>query len=381
MSVQLSIYDGGVSPKELAKLLVGKINDLSRVAVERNGGRKLRFMEVCGTHTVSIFRGGIRQMLPDTVELVSGPGCPVCVTDDSYMDKAIEYSKQEDIIITTFGDMLKVPGSNSSLSKEQALGADIRVVYSPMDSLAIAAENPEKKVVFLAVGFETTAPTAAAAVLAAVSQGLDNLYMLSAHKLVPPVMRVLLDSKDTIVDGFILPGHVCVVTGCDMFEFLPAEYGKPGVVAGFEPLEILRAIYRLSSQAANGEAKIENEYKSVVSTSGNVQAMKILSDVYEPAEAQWRGMGSIADSGLKLREEYSKYDIERVLPISIPEKKQKKSGCRCDQVLQGKIVPTDCPLFGKACVPEHAIGPCMVSVEGTCAAWYKYGRSTFKFGK
>lgn len=369
------------SQKELARELVSEIGRLSKLAAEKRGGQPLRFMEVCGTHTVSIFRGGIRQLLPDTVELVSGPGCPVCVTHDDYMDKAIAYSQRDDVIITTFGDMLKVPGSRSSLSQEKAKGADIRIVYSPMDSLQIAKDNPEKKVIFLAVGFETTIPTAAATVLAAKQQGLSNLYMLSAHKLVPPVMKVLLDDVNTRVDGFILPGHVCVVTGTEVFEFLARDYHKPGVVTGFEPLEILRSLYRLSLQAANGEAKIENEYSSVVRREGNPQAIKIQEQVYQVAEASWRGMGNIPLSGMKMRPEFSQYDIEWVLPLEMPEKQQKKTACRCGEVLQGKIKPMECPLFGKACVPEHAIGPCMVSVEGTCAAWYKYGRSAFKFGK
>lgn len=205
--------------------------------------------------------------------------------------------------------------------------------------------------------------------------------MLSAHKLVPPVMKVLLDDVDTRVDGFILPGHVCVVTGTEAFEFLANDYHKPGVVTGFEPLEILRSLYRLSLQAANGEAKIENEYSSVVRREGNPQAVKVQEQVYQAAEASWRGMGNIPLSGMKMRSEFSMYDIEQVLPLEMPERQQKKTACRCGEVLQGKIKPMECPLFGKACVPEHAIGPCMVSVEGTCAAWYKYGRSAFKFGK
>lgn len=367
--------------KELARELVKKITELSATAAKIKNA-PLRFMEVCGTHTVSIFRGGIRQLLPDTVELVSGPGCPVCVTHDEYMDKAIAYAKRDDVILATFGDMLKVPGSSSSLSEEKTKGADIRIVYSPLDSLEIAKENPDKKVVFLAVGFETTAPTAAATVLAAQQQGISNVYMLSAHKLVPPVMEHLLKDEETKVDGFILPGHVCVVTGTGVFDFLTEKYHKPGVVTGFEPLEILRSLYRLTVQVAASEAKIENEYGSVVKAEGNPQALAIMSKVYESANASWRGMGEIPLSGLKMRDEFSQYDIERVLPVGIEKSNSnKKSACRCGEVLQGKIKPMDCPLFGKVCVPEKAVGPCMVSVEGTCAAWYKYGRSSFKFGK
>ena len=344
-------------------------------------GRHLRFMEVCGTHTVSIFRAGIRQMLPDTVELVSGPGCPVCVTPDEYMDKAIAYAQREDVIITTFGDMLKVPGTESSLSEAKAAGADIRIVYSPLDSLQVAKENPDKKVIFLAVGFETTAPTAAATVLAAEQAGLKNLYMLSAQKLVPPALRLLIDDPEVLVDGFILPGHVSVVTGTEVFRFLETEYHIPGVVTGFEPLQILRSLYRLTKQVAEGVAKIENEYGSVVKPEGNPTSLAVTEKVYEPVTAKWRGIGEIPASGLKMRETYKAYDIEEVLPLPAGQlPAPKKTGCRCGEVLKGIVTPHDCPLFGKACVPTHAIGPCMVSVEGVCAAWYKYGKGIFSYG-
>jgi hydrogenase expression/formation protein HypD len=338
-------------------------------------------MEVCGTHTVSIFRAGIRQMLPENVELVSGPGCPVCVTPDEYMDKAIAYARREDVIITTFGDMLKVPGTESSLSEAKAVGADIRIVYSPLDSLQVAKENPEKKVIFLAVGFETTAPTAAATVLAAEQAGLQNLYMLSAQKLVPPALRLLIDDPEVLVDGFILPGHVSVVTGTEVFKFLETEYHIPGVVTGFEPLQILRSLYRLTKQVAAGEAKVENEYGSVVKPQGSPTSMAVTSKVYEPVAAKWRGIGEIPASGLKMRESYKAYDIEEVLPLPAGQlPAPKKTGCRCGEVLKGIVTPHDCPLFGKACVPTHAIGPCMVSVEGVCAAWYKYGKGIFSYG-
>jgi hydrogenase expression/formation protein HypD len=340
--------------------------------------RPIRLMEVCGTHTVAIFRAGLRQLLPAGIELVSGPGCPVCVTPDSYMDKAIAYAKSEDVIIATFGDMLKVPGSSSSLGEAQAEGADIRVVYSSLDSLQIAAENPDKMVIFLAVGFETTAPTAAATVLAARQQGLTNFTMLSAHKLVPPVMRRLLQDNRARVDGFLLPGHVCVVTGTEVFRFLPAEYQMAGVVAGFEPLQLLRAIYRLTAQIVAGQPRIENEYGSVVRPEGNPAARHIMAAVYGTAAADWRGMGIIPQSGLKMREEFAAFDIEQQRPLHLP-KVAKKTACRCGEVLQGIIQPKECPLFGRTCVPTHAQGPCMVSVEGICAAWYKYGRSTFTF--
>ena len=343
-------------------------------------GKRLRFMEVCGTHTVAIFRAGLRQMLPANVELVSGPGCPVCVTPDDYMDKAIAYAKREDVIVATFGDMLKVPGSKSSLAEAQAEGADIRIVYSPMDSLGVARENPEKKVVFLAVGFETTAPTAAATVLAAKEEGLTNLYMLSAQKLVPPALRALLADPLVAVDGFILPGHVSVITGLAGYQFLVDEYHMPGVVTGFEPIQILRSLYRLMKQAAAGEARIENEYESVVHAGGSPVAQRVTHTVYEEADALWRGIGRIPKSGLKMRRAFAPFDIEQQFPLDIPAGGN-KPGCRCGEVLRGIVTPRECPLFGGACVPTHAVGPCMVSVEGVCAAWYKYGQGRFSYGR
>ena len=360
--------------KELSQKIISEITRLSK-----GRSQPWRFMEVCGTHTVSIFRAGLRQMLPESVELVSGPGCPVCVTADDYMDKALAYAGMEDVIVATFGDMLKVPGTESSLGEAKAAGADIRIVYSPMDSLALAEGNPEKKVVFLAVGFETTAPTEAAAVLAARERGLRNLYMLSAQKLVPPALRMLMDDPKVRVDGFLLPGHVAVVSGTEVFRFVAEEYHVPGVVAGFEPLQILRALYRLAVQASRGEARIENEYGSVVRPEGNPVSMQVLSTVYEPVDAVWRGIGVVAESGLRLREAFKEFDIERVRPVeALP--KRRKTACRCGEVLRGIVLPAECPLFGKVCQPTHAVGPCMVSVEGVCAAWYKYGQGRFSFG-
>ena len=361
--------------REFARELVAEIGELAA-----STGRRLRFMEVCGTHTVAIFRAGLRQILPETVELVSGPGCPVCVTPDDYMDKAIAYAERDDVIIATFGDMLKVPGSKSSLNEAKTNGADIRIVYSPMDSIQIAKDNPNKKVIFLAVGFETTAPTAAATVLAAEQQGITNLYMLSAQKLVPPVMETLLNDEEVHVDGFILPGHVSVVTGTGVYEPVISKYHVPGVVTGFEPLQILRGLYRLVQQVVKGEAKVENEYTDVVKAEGNPVSMAITGKVYEPCDTGWRGMGIVPLSGLKMRQEYARFDIEQVLPVEV-ETVTKKTACRCGEVLRGIVTPQECPLFGKACVPTHAIGPCMVSVEGVCAAWYKYGQGRFEYGK
>ena len=352
--------------------LVEKIFELAE------GKNNLRFMEVCGTHTVSIFRAGIRQILPKNIELVSGPGCPVCVTNDEYIDKAIAYAENSDVIIATFGDMLKVPGSHSSLSEISAAGANVQVIYSPQDCLKIAAENPSKKIIFLAVGFETTAPTAAATVLMAKNLGLKNLFFLSAQKLVSPALKMLLNDDKVKVDGFLLPGHVAVVTGTKIFEFLASDYKIPSVVSGFEAEEILLAILNLLKQIDDKKISVANEYKSVVKSVGNIAAQKILSEVYEKVDADWRGLGTIKNSGLKMRENFSEFDIENILPVEV-EKISKKTACRCGEVLRGIVQPVECPFFGKNCQPLHAVGPCMVSVEGVCAAWYKYGGMNFKF--
>ena len=352
--------------------LVKKISRLSE------GKKHLRLMEVCGTHTVAIFRSGIRQILPENVELVSGPGCPVCVTDDDFIDKAIAYARKKNFIVATFGDMLKVPGTRSTLAREAAAGARIEVVYSPLDCLDIAKRHPRKSVIFLAVGFETTAPTQAATVLAAQAHGVKNLFMLSAQKLVPPALKFLLGDESTKVDGFLLPGHVAVVIGADAFKFLAENFKIPSAVGGFEADEILTALKSLLEQIDTGKIYVANDYKSVVTNEGNLTAKKILAQVYEVTDASWRGMGTIANSGLKLRDEFAAFDIERVEPVEI-ERVEKKSACRCGEVLRGLVKPTDCPLFGKACKPLHAIGACMVSVEGVCAAWYKYGGNKFSF--
>ena len=351
------------------------IKKISRLA---EGKKNLRFMEVCGTHTVAIFRSGIRQILPDNVELVSGPGCPVCVTCDDYIDKAIAYSRRENFIVATFGDMLKVPGSRSSLAAAQAEGADVRIVYSPLDCIKIAQDNPSKRVIFLAVGFETTAPTAAATVLAAKAQGVENLFMLSAQKLVPPALKFLLNDSAVKVDGFLLPGHVAVVIGADAFNFLTEDFQIPSAISGFEADEILTALASLLEQIDNGRAEVTNNYRSVVKAEGNIAAKKILAQVYEVTDTEWRGMGKIPASGLRMRDEFAAFDIERVESIEI-ERVEKKSACRCGEVLRGMVKPTDCPLFGKICTPIHAVGACMVSVEGVCAAWFKYGGNNFKW--
>ncbi len=346
--------------------------------IARLATRPLRLMEVCGTHTVAIFRNGIRQLLPATVELVSGPGCPVCVTPNGYLDTAIAYSSRPDIIITTFGDMLKVPGSDSTLLAEKAQGADIRIVYSPLESLDIARENPAKKVIFLAVGFETTAPTAAATVLQAELEGLDNFFVLSAHKLVPPALRAILEAQDSKVDGFLLPGHTTAISGLAPFRFVAAEYRLPAVVTGFEALDILQGIYLLVQQIAQNKAELANQYSRVVKPAGNPAAMAVLARVYQPAAAAWRGFGVIEGSGLELTERYKRFSAPAMLPLAGVITRE-PVGCRCGEVLRGRIVPAECPLFGQSCTPEKPVGACMVSVEGACAAWYKYGQGRWSY--
>ncbi|MDO4204419.1 MAG: hydrogenase formation protein HypD [Selenomonadaceae bacterium] len=353
----------------------------------RDGNNPLRFMEVCGTHTVTIFRSGLRQLLPPSVELVSGPGCPVCVTVDGYIDEAVALAGRPEIIIAAFGDLLKVPGSASAdgrpnnLAEAKARGADIRVVYSPLDALTIAADNPDKKVVYLAVGFETTAPTAAALVLAAEKSGLKNLFLLTAHKLVPPAMKAILNQPHRI-DGFILPGHVAVVTGRSEFDFL-TDYRQRGVVTGFEPLGIMAAILRLAEMTRDNISAVENFYPSVVREDGNPSARGTMMSVFEETDELWRGLGMLEKSGLSLRDEYAVFDAQRQMPLE--RAAAESSGtplakmCRCGDVLTGAITPKSCPLFGKACTDRHPVGPCMVSVEGTCAAWYKYGAGKFMF--
>ncbi|WP_371362874.1 Hydrogenase maturation factor HypD [Sporomusa rhizae] len=346
--------------------------------ITRLATRPVRIMEVCGSHTVAIFRNGIRQLLPPTVELVSGPGCPVCVTPNEYLDTAIAYSRCPDTVIVTFGDMLKVPGSASSLQAEKSRGADIRIVYSPLDSLTIARENPDKHVIFLAVGFETTAPTAAATVLEAKQQRLKNFFVLSAHKLVPPALRTLLSASETKVDGFLLPGHTVTISGFEPYRFVAEEYQVPAVVTGFEALDILQGVSLLMEQIAAGKAELLNQYRRVAKPEGNPAALRILQEVYSPASAAWRGFGVIEGSGLKLKPEYGEYDAQTALPL--PEiVTNEPVGCRCGEVLRGNIIPEACPHFGRNCTPEQPVGACMVSVEGACAAWYKYGQGRWNY--
>lgn len=333
--------------------------------------RPTNLMEVCGTHTVAIFKHGIRQLLPEKINLLSGPGCPVCVTPNADIDKAIALAKNAQVILTTFGDMMKVPGSYSSLSQVKAVGADIRVVYSILDALKIAENNSRKSVVFLGVGFETTSPTTASAILEAERLGIDNFFFLSVHKLIPPAMRALLDSDEVHIDGFICPGHVSTIIGSQPYEFIPREYGIPCVIAGFEPLDILQAIDMLLEQISAEEPRVDIQYRRAVRKEGNPIALKYLSTVFDVTDARWRGIGIIPKSGLKLGQRYERVDADCAFKI-VTRPPKEAAGCCCGDILRGVSTPHECGLFAKACTPEHPVGPCMVSTEGTCSVWYLY---------
>lgn len=347
----------------VANRFLQEIRKLSRQPV--------RLMEVCGTHTVSIFRSGIRGLLPSTVTLLSGPGCPVCVTATEEIDKFIKLCRQKDTIVTTFGDLMRVPGSSSSLQRERANGADIRMVYSAFDALDIARRNPSFSVVFLAVGFETTAPTVAATVKEAALKGIDNFYIISAHKVIPPAMEALLAGGELAIDGFICPGHVSAIIGSKAYRPVAEKYHIPCVVAGFEPVDILQAIYMLISQVEERKATVAIQYRRVVNFAGNKKALDLLYEVFENCDAPWRGLGIIPNSGLRLRNHYRTLDAEEKFDLTVPKAKE-HPGCSCGDILRGVKTPLNCPLYRKVCTPSNPCGPCMVSTEGTCAAYYKY---------
>lgn len=328
-------------------------------------------MEVCGTHTTSIFRNGIRSLLPETISLLSGPGCPVCVTAQNEIDAFIELAQLDDVIIATFGDLIKVPGADSSLQNEQAKGKDVRVVYSTFDAIDIAKKSPDKKIIFLGVGFETTAPTIAASILAAQDLNLKNYFVMSAHKLLPPALFSLAENPETKIDGFILPGHVSVIIGVKAYLPFFEKYNVSCVIAGFEPIDILQAILMLTKQLEDEAPKIENSFKRAVSFEGNPKARSTMNAVFETADADWRGLGKIPLSGLKIRKEYAAFDAQNVFEIELAESEDPK-GCACGDILLGVKIPPQCPLYKKTCSPIQPIGPCMVSSEGTCAAYYRY---------
>jgi hydrogenase expression/formation protein HypD len=342
--------------------------------LRRRSHRPVRLMEICGTHTVAIFRSGLRDLLPDTIGLISGPGCPVCVTAAEDIDRTIWLAQQPGVILATFGDLVRVPGSRSSLQQERARGADVRIVYASFDALEFARRHPDRHVVLVGIGFETTAPTVAAAIKQAAALDLNNFTVFAAHKLLPPAMEVLLHAEDVRIDGFLCPGHVSSVIGAKAYQDVAARHGVPCVVAGFEPLDVLQAIVMLVGQLEAGRSEVEIQYRRAVSWEGNVQARDVMDEVFEPADASWRGLGTIPASGLQVRDSWQRFDASHrfAMPaIRIAE----HPGCRCGEVLRGVLQPPQCALFRKACTPEQPLGPCMVSSEGTCGAYYRYHRT------
>ena len=342
-------------------------------AIEALGDRPMTLMEVCGTHTMAIARSGLKTLLPGNIRLLSGPGCPVCVTPAEVIDGVLELAMEKNVILTTYGDMLRVPGSNpgDSLLRRRALGARVEIVYSPVDAVTLAKENPGREVVFLGVGFETTAPGTAVAVQMAREQGVENFSLLSMLKTVEPALRALIAMEGFRVDGFLCPGHVASIIGEGGFRFLPEEYGLPGVIAGFAPEEILLAVYRLAKQLTEGQARLENAYPRAVRPEGNPLARSMLENCFEPRRDLWRGLGSIDNSGLALRPELAAFDAEKKFGLTAAPA-AKPTACRCGDVICGRLGPEECPLFGRRCTPEDPVGPCMVSSEGACAAAYKY---------
>jgi hydrogenase expression/formation protein HypD len=348
--------------KEYADILLQNIRKKSL--------KPIRIMEVCGSHTVAIRKYGIHNLLPKNIELLSGPGCPVCVTDQKYIDTLIAFSRRHDIIILTYGDLIRVPGTFVTLEGEKATGADIRIINSTIQALEIARANPQKKIVFAAIGFETTAPATAIALIQAKKEMLHNFFILSAHKLMPPAMHFLM--KEGIeIDGYIGPGHVCTITGSRIFNPLSDRYLVPVVISGFEPVDILQSILILTDMINEKRPKVEIQYKRLVTEMGNVKAQKIVEEVFEPVSENWRGLGQIAASGLGLRKNYRGFDALAAFPVYVKSGPEPK-GCLCGMILKGMKKPMDCPLFAIDCKPSNPVGACMVSSEGTCNTWFNY---------
>lgn len=342
---------------------------LNRIDVPR-----VRLMEVCGTHTMSIARYGLRELVVGRADLISGPGCPVCVTPQTDIDWFLEAARRPEVIAATFGDMMRVPGSYGNLETERARGADVRVVYSPSDAVEFARGNPDRQIVFFGVGFETTAPAVAMSVLEAQADGLANYSVFCAHKLIPPALKALVEASDLRLHGFILPGHVSAIIGSRPYEFVAREYGVPCVIAGFEPVDVLQAVRMLLLQIAQGRSEVEIAYGRVVSPDGNPKARTVVSEVFDIADARWRGLGEVPASGLAINAAHARFDARRRFAVTPPPAVEPK-GCRCGEVLRGLIQPEECALFGGRCTPRDPVGACMVSSEGACAARHRYGRA------
>ena len=351
---------------DLALALADKIGRLT--------DRPIKIMEVCGGHTHTIFKYGIEDLFPPNLEMIHGPGCPVCVIPLGRVDDAISIAQQPGVIFTTFGDTVRVPGSRTNLLTAKAEGADVRIVYSPLDALKLARQNPQRQVVFFALGFETTTPSTALTILQAAKEGLENFGVFCNHIMVTPALKALLDSPDLKLDGFVGPGHVSTVIGLRPYRFIPSEYGKPLVVSGFEPLDLLQSVYMVVKQIIDGRAEIENQYGRAVSDDGNRQALAAIGEVFEPREFfEWRGLGSIAQSGLRIRDRYAAFDAETRFQVPGLRLADPRA-CQCGEILKGVKKPWECKVFGTACTPETPIGSCMVSSEGACAAYYNFGR-------
>lgn len=370
MSTSLDCFND-FRDKDRVAQIAWSIENLMLQLTQKKSIEKIRIMEVCGGHTMAILKNGLRSFLPKQLELLSGPGCPVCVTPLEVLDSVIALAQQRDIVLTVFGDLIRVPGSYSSLQQVRAQGALVRPVYSPLDALQIAREHPQKNIVMPAIGFETTIPTLAAAVLIAEKEGIDNFFVYSAGKTMPAAMRLLADDSEMQVDAFLCPGHVAVITGSHIFDFLAQDYGKPCVVAGFEPFDILMSIEMILRQVYTEQAQVEIQYTRAVTSNGNRKAQEILNTVFEPCASVWRGMGEIAESGLCLRSGYRAFDAAYRFPLSVPKAKENPA-CICGDIMRAKKIPTDCRLFRKQCHPQAPQGSCMVSDEGTCAAYFKY---------
>ena len=331
----------------------------------------LRIMEVCGTHTMSIFRHGIRSLLPDGLALLSGPGCPVCVTPTGHIDAFVAAARLPQVTVATFGDLIRVPGSNGSLATARAAGARVEIVYSPMDALTLAQQEPERIVLFPAIGFETTAPTIAATILQAERLGLTNFLIIAAGKTIPQALEALMADPELQVDGLLCPGHVSAIIGAEAYRPLAEKHHLGCAVAGFEPADILAGLLSLIRQNNTDTPQVDNCYTRAVTASGNTRAQALIDEVFAPADSEWRGLGTIPGSGLTLREKYYQFDGMRRLAIPLHPTKEPK-GCRCGDILKGRLLPPDCPLYGRTCTPLQPVGPCMVSNEGTCAAYYRY---------
>jgi hydrogenase expression/formation protein HypD len=357
--------------KTITANIVKKPGTVENARVSMSGVNKINIMEVCGTHTMSIARYGIAQLLPPEISLISGPGCPVCVTSASDIDTMIEMIKVHEITAFTFGDMLRVPGTHSSLFMEKTSGKDIRVCYSPLDALDFAADNPGKNVVFVAIGFETTVPMTSVVIKRASEKKLKNFSVFSTHKIVPPALKSLLSDKEVSINGFLLPGHVSVIIGSTPYLFIARDYYIPGVIAGFDAYDVLISILMILKQIKNKKSSVEIEYKRVVRPEGNPDAVKAIYEVFEIQDCQWRGLGMIAQSGLKIKDIFAGFDAKKIFPVKKISSKE-PAGCKCGMVLKGILKPCECGLFGKSCRPDSPVGPCMVSSEGTCAAYFKY---------